>query len=189
MMKKIYVTLLIGLLLIVTACTSGEQTKEKIAPFTFTNEEAKPFGSEDLYGSIWIANFIFTSCDTVCPQMTAELLRLQAVLADEGIEVTFVSFTVDPEVDRPKVIKEYMSSFGNEHKNWHMLTGYSQTEIETFAREQFQTIVQKPATSNQVIHGTNFYVVDQEGYLINEYNYSETAYIEKIIIDLKDIQK
>lgn len=52
-----------------------------------------------------------------------------------------------------------------------MLTGFSQEEIETFAREEFKTIVQKPKTSTQVIHSTNFYIVDDEGYILNEYNY------------------
>lgn len=189
MVKRIYLILLSGLLLIVTACTSSEPPKEKIEAFTFTNERAEPFGSEDLAGSIWIANFIFTTCDTVCPQMTAEMIRLQAALSAEGIDVTFISFTVDPDVDTPKAMETYMSNFDPNHKNWHMLTGYSQAEIEKFAREQFQTIVQKPTTSNQVIHGTNFYLIDQEGYLLNEYNYNETDYIEKITIDLKNIQK
>ena len=190
MVKRSYLLLLLlGLLFVFTACSSSDQPKNKIAAFTFTNEQSEPFGSTDLQDSIWIANFIFTSCDTVCPQMTAEMIRLQAKMKEAGLDVTFISFTVDPEVDTPKIMKDYMAEFDQDEENWHMLTGYSQTEIETFARDQFQTIVQKPATSNQVIHGTNFYLIDRDGYLINEYNYNEAAYMEQVVTDVKKLSE
>jgi len=54
--------------------------------------------------------------------------------------------------------------------------GYSQEAIEVFAREQFQTVVQKPESTNQVIHGTNFYLVDDQGYVLNEYNYIDELF-------------
>ena len=58
-----------------------------------------------------------------------------------------------------------------------------------FARDQFQTIVQKPSSSNQVIHGTNFYLIDQQGILINEYNYIDDSYVDEMMKDIKKIQK
>ena len=90
---------------------------------------------------------------------------LQKKFKEEGIQVEFVSFTVDPTVDSPEVLKEYIHQFTDDETNWHILTGYTQEEIEVFAREQFQTIVQKPSSSNQVIHGTNFYLINQQGIL------------------------
>ena len=69
-----------------------------------------------------------------------------------------------------------------------MLTGYTQKEIENFAREQFQTIVQKPDSSNQVIHGTNFYLVDDKGYIVNEYNYIDESYVDEMMQDIEKIQ-
>ena len=69
------------------------------------------------------------------------------------------------------------------------MTGYTQEEIEVFAREQFQTIVQKPSTSNQVIHGTNFYLIDQQGSIVNEYNYVDTSYVKEMMKDIKKIQR
>lgn len=177
------------ILLILLSCSTNPPVEKQIAPFTFTNQHGKPFGSEDLAGQIWIAQFLFTSCQTVCPKMATEMVALQERLAEEGIEATFVSFTVDPEIDTPDVLKQYMANFTDKDNQWYMLTGYTQTEIEIFAREQFQTIVQKPSSSNQVLHGTNFYLIDQEGYIRNEYHYIDQNYMDDLVRDIKKIQK
>lgn len=117
--------------------------------------------------------------------MTVEMAQLQEKLHEEGIDMEFVSFTVDPLVDSPDVLKKYLQDFTEDDSNWHALTGYSQEAIETFAREQFQTMVQKPASSSQVIHGTNFYLIDKNGALVNEYNYISNSYVKEMIKDIK----
>lgn len=118
--------------------------------------------------------------------MMFEMASLQETFKKEGIQAEFISFTVDPKHDSPKVLKEYIEQFTNDETNWHMLTGYNQNEIEEYAREHFKTIVQKPDTSNQVIHGTNFYLVDEEGYVLNEYNYIDESYVDEMIKDIQD---
>lgn len=118
--------------------------------------------------------------------MMIEMANLQKEFQAEGIEVELVSFTVDPSIDSPEVLKKFIQQFTDDEANWHMLTGYSQEEIENFARDQFQTMIQKPSNSNQVIHGTNFYLMDEQGFVVNEYNYIDESYIEEM---MKDIQK
>lgn len=176
-------------LLILSACSGNPPVDNKVDPFLFTDQNEEPFGTKDLNGTIWIANFIFTNCETVCPPMMSEMASLQKVIEENNLKVEFVSFTVDPNLDTPKVLKEYIQLFTNNETNWHILTGYSQEEIEDFAREQFQTIVQKPVTSNQVIHGTNFYLVDDQGYVLNEYNYIDESYVEEIVKKINEIYK
>ena len=159
----------------------------KINSFSFQDQDKQTFGTDELTGSVWVASFIFTECDTVCPSMMIEMANLQKKFQAEDIEVELVSFTVDPTVDSPKVLKKFIHQFTEDEANWHMLTGYSQEEIENFAREQFQTIIQKPSNSNQVIHGTNFYLIDDEGFIVKEYNYIDESYIEEMIEDIKNI--
>ncbi|MBE1554255.1 SCO family protein [Sporosarcina limicola] len=189
-MKKIQTILFVLVCLsLLSACGAKTQTGTEITPFTFTNQEGQPFGTEELKGSIWIADFIFTQCETVCPPMTIEMASLQKKFKDEGIQAEFVSFTVDPTVDTPTLLKDYLKQYTDDDSNWHLLTGYTQEAIELFAREQFQTIVQKPATSNQVLHGTNFYLIDQQGFKIKEYNFVDTSYVEDLMKDIKKLQK
>lgn len=186
-MKARYLIYLVVCLLLLSACGGNQPTGKKIAPFSFTDQNEKPFGTEDLNGTVWIASFIF-NCETVCPPMMIEMASLQNIFEEKGIQVEFVSFTVDPTIDSPKVLKQYIQQFTDNETNWHMLTGYSQEALEDFAREQFQTIVQKPDTSNQVIHGTNFYLIDDQGYVLDEYNYIDESYVEEMIKNIKKIQ-
>ena len=182
-MKNCWLLLLSIFLL--SACGTHPKQEKSITPFTFTNQHGQPFGTDHLTETVWIVDFIFTNCKTVCPPMTVEMAKLQEQFKEEGIDAEFVSFTVDPTIDSPNVLKEYLTQFTDDDSNWHMLTGYSQDEIETFAREQFQTIVQKPSSSNQVIHGTYFYLIDKNGILVNEYSYINTSYSKELIKDIK----
>ncbi len=169
-------------LLLLSACGKNEMN------FMFTDQDGNSFGSEDLHGEVWVANFIFTNCETVCPPMTAHMAKLQQMLEDEGLHAEFVSFSVDPEVDTPEALKAYASKFEANFSNWHFLTGYTQAEIEEFAKNNFATLVQKPSGNDQVIHGTKFYLVDQSGKIAGEFDgVSDTPY-EEIIQQIKKLK-
>ena len=112
---------------------------------------------------------MFTNCRTVCSPMTANMKKLQERAAKQGINVQFISFSVDPEVDTPEKLKEYVAYHGGDFSNWNVLTGYKQEEIETFAKENFSAIVKKPEESDQVLHSTSFYLVDKEGEIIETF--------------------
>lgn len=174
---------------ILSACGQPEQTGRQVASFAFTDQNGKPFGTDQLAGKVWIADFIFTNCESVCIPMSHKMAELQTTFKESGLEVEFVTFTVDPDTDTPQVLKEYLSQFSEDESNWHLLTGYSQEAIEKLALNQFQTIVQKPNTSGQFIHGTNFYVVDQHGYIVNEYSYVEESFEEQILNEVERLVK
>lgn len=159
-----------------------------MSAFSFTDQDGQTFGTDELSGKIWIADFIFTECQTVCLPMMFEAAELQQQFKEQDLEVEFVSFTVDPLVDSPEVLKDYIRQYSDDESNWHMLTGYSQQEIEKFAMDEFKTIIIKPESSNQVLHGTNFYLIDQQGVLIKEYNYVNTSYAKELMKDIKKIQ-
>ncbi|MFD1927482.1 SCO family protein [Sporosarcina siberiensis] len=175
--------------LLLSACSRQEQTLKKIEPFTFTNQDGQAFGSADLMDKVWIADFIFTKCESVCPPMTIEMANLQEQFNKDGIDIEFVSFTVDPTIDSPDVLKEYVQQFTEDESNWNMVSGYSQNEIEVFAREQFQTVIQKPKTSTQVIHSTNFFLVNKNGAVVKEYNYVDETYVKSLTKDILKLNK
>lgn len=160
----------------------------EIDNFSYQNQDGKTVSLKDLKGEIWIANFIFTSCDTVCPPMTAHMTELQKQVKEEGLDVRFVSFSVDPEVDSPDKLKEFAGKYPLSLDNWDFLTGYSQKDIDQFAKNSFKTIVQKPEGQGQVIHGTVFYLIDQNGKVMKDYNGVENTPYNVIIEDVKKIQ-
>lgn len=157
--------------------------------FTYTNQEGKSFGSNELKGKVWVTNFIFTNCETVCPPMTANLSKLQQKAAEKNLDVEFVSFSIDPEVDSPAILKTYSAKFNADLNNWHFLTGYSQEEIEKFVSENFKTIVKKPENNSQVIHGTKFYLIDQEGKIVKGYSGVSKVPFDEILSDIEILTK
>ena len=158
-----------------------------VSPFSFTDQDGQAFGTDELAGKIWIADFIFTECQTVCLPMMSEAAALQQLFKEQGVQAEFVTFTVDPTVDSPEVLKDYIAQYTDDESNWHMLTGYSQKEIEEFAMDTFKTIIIKPEASHQVLHGTSFYLVNQQGNILKEYNHANSSYMDDLIKDIKKI--
>ena len=185
-MKKILL-LLISCCLLLSACKSNKEAIFQMEPFSYTDQNGQSFGSENLKGKVWIADFIFTNCDTVCPPMTASMAALQKELTNQNLDVVLVSFSVDPTIDTPDVLKKYMGKFTTNSSNWHMLTGYKQAEIEAFAREEFQTLIQKPSSSDQVIHSTSFYLINQQGEVVNSYGFQQ-SHFEEMIAAIKQLK-
>lgn len=180
-------------LIALTACSSNDIPNAKnweIEDFSFIDEQNQSLSREDLKGKVWIADFIFTSCDNVCLPMTANMSKLQKMLKEKGIQnVELVSFSVDPEVDKPDVLTSFGNRFKVDYTNWHFLTGYKQKEIEQFAMNNFKTIVAKPENTEQVTHGTDFYLVDQKGKIIQSYNGAAEMPFDEIIQHIKILQK
>ncbi|WP_256257799.1 MULTISPECIES: SCO family protein [unclassified Paenibacillus] len=170
-----------------TACTRNVSTTPlnyKVDSFAFTNQDGAAFSLDDLKNKVWVAGFIFTSCTTVCPGMTHNLARLQDKLKEEGLEAELVLFSVDPEKDSPEVLKQYMEKFKVDFTNWHALTGYSDKDIQAFARDSFKTSVVKDPRSDQVTHGTSFFLVDGTGTVLFDYDGEDPDY-DKMIRDIR----
>ncbi|QUW20941.1 SCO family protein [Sporosarcina sp. Marseille-Q4063] len=188
MRKVLFLTLLISTV-VFSACGKKEfiaETDWKVEDFSAINQENQKVDLADLEGEVWIADFIFTNCATVCPPMTMNKAGLQQALKDENINnVRLVSFSVDPEFDTPEVLKEYATAFDVDQSNWDFLTGYNQEDVVELAKSSFKAIVQPDPNSNQVTHGTSFYLVNPDGIVVKNYSgFSDVPY-EEIVEDVK----
>lgn len=193
MRKRVFAIIVsVFMLLVLSACgQSGikDALNWELADFKCTNQDNQEIGLKDLEGKVWVADFIFTNCEDVCMPMTANMKKLQDLAKKEGIKnIEFVSFSVDPKVDTPEVLKEFASTYNADFTNWHFLTGYSQEEIEKYAMEYFKAIVKKPQTGDQVIHGTDFYLVDQNGNVMKYYTGLNEIPLDEIMNDIKALQ-
>lgn len=177
---------------LLTACSSNgikNPLNYTVEEFTYTDQNGNPFGLKDLEGKVWVADFIFTNCETVCLPMTNNMKKLQDEAEKEGIEnIQFVSFSVDPTVDSPEVLNDFGKSFHVDFQNWHFLTGYSQEHIEEFAMDVFKTVAVKPQTGDQVVHGTSFFLIDANGVVMKDYAGPDEFPMDEIIKDIKSLQ-
>lgn len=185
-MKSYAFIVLFAVMMILSACGS-----EKIENFSYPDQMNETVSLESLKGTPWLASFIFTSCKTVCPPMTFNMAQVQEQLAAEGInDYKIVAFSVDPKTDSPEKLKEYLSNFDiPDESKWHLLTGYTQTEIIEFAKDNFKTFVKDVPDSKEIIHGTSFYLIDQEGTIVNNYDGYSDVPIDQIQSDLEKLIK
>ena len=180
-MKKKYA--LIAMLLIVTSIVSAcsnykfkASTNYEIEPFTVTNHRGEEVTLESLKGKPWLAMFIFTNCETICSPMTYNMTEVQNALIERGVEdYNIVAFSVDPATDSPEVLTKYLEFYEvPDESKWQLLTGYDQAWIEQFAVNSFKTLVKMPENSDQVLHQSYFFLVDEKGINVKSYSgYSE----------------
>ncbi len=137
-----------------------------VADFALTERSGQTVRRADLLGKTWVAAFIFTRCAGPCSQVTGAMAHLQHDLAGTR-GVSLVSFTVDPEFDRPAVLRAYADRFQADPKHWLFLTG-EQNEIHQLIVESFHLGVQKNSGPGvepgfEVEHSTKLALVDPEG--------------------------
>lgn len=186
MRKTFWILPLAILALLLSGCNSGieDPLNWEIEDFTFTNQDNEEVGLADLKGEVWLADFVFTNCTTVCLTMTPNMVDLQKQFKDEGMDVRIVSFSVDPTVDKPEVLKSYAENYGADLASWDLLTGYAPEFLDRFAMDNFRTVARKPEDSDQVLHGTGFYLVDKNGVIMKTYD-GVNPPVEDIISDAK----
>ena len=155
----------------------------ELQDFNAVTQDGKNVSSNDYKGEAWVANFIFTNCTTVCLPMTANMAKLQEMLAAEKVKAKMVSFSVDPERDIPEVLSEYAEKYEADLNTWNFLTGYSQEDIQAIAKN-FKTLAQKEEGTDQVTHGTKIFLINRDGVIVKGYNGLDVPY-DKIIADLK----
>ncbi|KQL56983.1 transporter [Alkalicoccobacillus plakortidis] len=147
-----------------------------ITEFEYVNQNNETVSLVDLKGEYGLADMVFTNCPTVCPVMTPNMKELQDTAIEEGLNMKFVSFTVDPENDTVERLKQYTTNIGSNDDYWSFLTGYDLEEITEFALESFRSPVQQ--VENDFVHSTRFFLIDEKGNVIRFYDGMSTNLTE-----------
>ncbi|MEI3611169.1 SCO family protein [Pseudogracilibacillus sp. SO30301A] len=193
-MKKWH--LLIGMAIIIqflNACNKppiDTNMSENVADFSFTTQDNETLSLDDLHGEWWIADFIFTNCETVCLPMTSNLSKLQQELEEQDVSIQFVSFSVDPDFDTPEVLKEYGEQYDANFNTWSFLTGYDMKTIKELSIKSFRAFLKEPEYGDdQVMHDTRFFLVNPEGEVIKGYDGIKAESIDEILTDINKLEK
>ena len=138
----------------------------QLPEFQLTNQEGEAFGSAQLKGKFWVANFMFTSCPTICPKLTEHMQKVKHRLRGMGDAVHLVSFSVDPERDTPEVLKKYVNERLISNDKWSFLTG-ELGAVKTAVVQGFKLPIEKDPeaeerTAFDITHGSRFVLVDPE---------------------------
>jgi protein SCO1/2 len=155
----------------------------QVPDFQLTDQSGRPFDSKSLAGHIWVADFIYTTCDGPCPMMSSHMRRLQIQTA-ETPAVKLISFTVDPAHDTPPVLAEYARHFQADPNRWAFLTG-DQPRLNDIALSGFKL----NAVDGSMTHSTRFVLVDAKGRIRGYYITGEDAFLPHLMHDIRQLQQ
>lgn len=152
-----------------------------VPSFELVNQDAQPFGSQQLSGKIWIADFIFTTCPGPCPIISTRMSELQKPLVKSDVHL--VSFSVDPEKDTPPMLRAYADKLRKEPLRWDFLTG-SRTTIAALSRDGFKLGLSDEGDDKEnPVHSTRFILVDRHGTIRGYYDALAPDGVTKLLAD------
>ena len=156
----------------------------KIAPFSFENQNGKTITQDDYEGKIYIADFFFTTCPTICPKMTANMGSIQEEILNDST-VMLLSFSVTPKIDSVPQLKKYATEKGVNDEKWNLLTG-NKKEIYTMARKSYLVVKEDgDGGPYDMIHTENFILVDPKKRIRGFYDGTDTLAMRELLIDLE----
>lgn len=137
---------------------------KKVPEFLMLNQDSLLIGNEDLKGKVYLAEFFFTRCPSICPIMNKNMKILDDRFGDRE-DFGIASFTIDPENDQPHVLKKYAEDYGVKSQNWHFLTDKKSTVYE-LANSGFSIFAGiNPAVAGGFEHQGYFALIDKQGYI------------------------
>ena len=158
----------------------SESVAVSVPDFRLTTQQGKSLTLSDMKGKIWVADFIFTNCPTICPAMTQEMARLQSEFVADPIY--FVSFSVDPERDTTSVLSRYAKVYGADDRRWHFLTG-NKADIYELAEKGFSLAAGHNGT--ELLHSTRFVLVAPDGNIYDYYDSRSKPALLRLRRDMK----
>ena len=166
-----------------------------IPAWKLTDENGKEFLGESLKGKIYVADFFFTRCGSICPKMSTELTRLQDTFSQEE-EIQIASFSVDPVHDTPEMLREYAKKYDAKSGKWHFLTG-TKTQIYPLAvkgyfipvadASEYDKAVKSP--DETFIHSEKLILVDKEGHIRGFYDGTDKKDVDRLVLEIRVLLK
>ena len=154
-----------------------------IADFSFTNQNGKLITQKDYEGKIYVADFFFTTCGSICPKMTTNLVEIQKAFINNS-KVMLLSHTVFPETDSVSVLKEYSIKNGVIDSKWNLVTG-DKKQIYTLARKSYLAVkLGKPEELYDMVHTENFVLVDSKRRVRGFYDGTKKEEMDRLIEDI-----
>ncbi|WP_375582977.1 SCO family protein [Cyclobacterium xiamenense] len=165
----------------VDGVTRTDTIYHTIADFTFVNQEGDSVSNKDVRGKVYVADFFFTSCPTICPIMKKEMLRVYEAFKDES-DFRILSHTIDPEYDTVALLKDYAARLGVENADtWNFLTGEQEKIFEIGQTSYLTTAMSDKNEPGGYLHSGAFVLIDRMGRIRGVYDGTKETQVNRLI--------
>lgn len=160
------------------------ESYHKVGNFSFISQTGETITQKNLEGKIYVTDYFFTTCKSICPIMTNQMQRIYNEFKNED-KVCFVSHTVDPEVDSVNVLAEYAKSKNADSKKWFFLTGNKKDLYEMARNSYYLDAEQGDGGPDDFIHTPNFALIDANKHIRGYYDGTDSVQVNMLINDIK----
>ena len=173
---------------LVDSTIQHQKKYHKIANFSLTNQNGKTITQNDYKGKIYVADFFFTTCQTICPIMTTNMAEVQKEILNDD-EVMLLSHSVTPEIDNTDQLKRYAVKKGINDKKWNLVTG-DKKEIYKLARKSYLAVKdQGDGGPFDMVHTENFMLIDKKRQIRGFYDGTNTEDIKRLLNDISILKQ
>ncbi len=159
-----------------------------IAPFQFMDQDSTWITNATFKDKIYVADFFFTSCRTICPIMKTQILRVYEK-TKEMPDVLLLSHTIDPEFDTIPLLHDFADRLGVESKYWHFVTGEKDSIYKIAQTSYFATAMEAKEEPDGFIHSGAFLLIDKKGRIRGKYDGTREKDVDRLITDIALLQK
>lgn len=159
-----------------------------IAPFTFVDQDSSIITNDTFRDKIYVADFFFTTCRTICPIMKTQMLRVYEATS-EMPDVMIMSHTIDPEYDTVALLHDFANRLGVESKRWHFVTGVKDTIYKIAQTSYFATAMDDKTEPDGFIHSGAFLLIDKKQRIRGKYDGTKEEDVNRLIVDIKRLRR
>ncbi|PLK43442.1 SCO family protein [Emticicia sp. TH156] len=167
---------------------NGDSVYHTIPDFKFIDQDSTVVTNQTYKNKIYVADFFFTTCPTICPIMKTQLLRVYEKFKDNP-EVGILSHTIDPRHDSVAVLKAYAKRLGVDGKFWHFVTGERDKIYEMGQKEYYVTAGEDSTAAGGIIHSGAFILVDKNRRVRGMYDGTKEKDVSRLIKDMGTLLK
>lgn len=168
--------------------SGGDTIYHTIAPFRFVNQDSVIVTNETVNNKIYVADFFFTSCRTICPIMKTQMLRVYEKFKDDP-DVLILSHTIDPDYDTVGLLRDFAERLQVSSQTWHFLTG-NKDDIFTIAEKSYFATAMEDATEpDGFIHSGAFLLIDKQQRIRGKYDGTIEADVDRLMKDIERLKK
>lgn len=167
--------------------TMQDTVYHKIADFTFTNQEGRKISNSFTEGKVYVADFFFTTCPTICPIMKTQMLRVYEKFQIEP-DFLILSHTLDPDHDTQGLLKDFAEKIGVDNdQTWHFLTGDQERIFEIGQTSYLTTAMEDKLEPGGILHSGAFVLIDQQGRIRGVYDGTKEEQVDRLMNDIPKI--